>query len=371
MVSGWPGKVLWGDLNEVERARVAVGAVARTPGNLDVFVVAQDGRVKTSGKWESILDWGTWQDWWQIGQPSFLCIVTDPAIGAWEKIGTAYSIENYSIGHEYIFTNDNQGAAIDEDWTLYVASNDAVHKTLTKFSVWADIGEDPGAKKTISVKSASIYGYDLSKKAHVGAPSYWRGWIYVPIQDTGTQTFGVYKVRKDFGEGKFLAGEPGEVDFTWGSVNPLNGRYYASAQIDAVPILKAYDLDTLERRPEDDIALTRMGVTAISNSQIQAGCFTERGHFITVHGYPAGTGEFVANTVFCFSSLTGHCYGATFTGQFDHVWSELEDVAIAPMWYGGVRTWVQISENNNEEGRDDNPDDFYLYSYSVPFEDLL
>jgi hypothetical protein len=367
---GW-----WPVANFIARKRTSVTAVSRSTDKLDVFAVAPDGRVFTAA-WEP--GDGAWRGWWpvrdlktttelpigvacrsadkldviaprldgrvlaaawQAGDKAWngwwfvsdlVTGMTDPGVSSWKKVGVAFHSENTAHSEEA------QGMTTDGvHW--YLTSNNA--NTVRKYAGVADLV----AQKKIP---------QGTKGGHVGAPGFFDGWLYVPIQ----HPWGVWKATAELASTTFIQTKDKGTDrFPWCDVNPLNGRLYTS-EFDhwnnANGILFAYDKDTLERRPEDDIGL---GNTPIHFDRIQGGVFTRHGRLILSRSGPNG--------VFCFSAATGHCFGGKKLGNFGSTGSEVEGVTVRPWQFNGTPAHVHILELDNDWS---NKDDCYLHSYQVP-----
>jgi hypothetical protein len=192
-----------------------------------------------------------------------------------------------------------------------------------------------------------------ARGGHVGPASYYDGWLYVAIEGPTS----VFKISTANFPSCQMQSHPvtmADDHLAWCAVNPLNGRLYA-AQID-IPqgsMLFAYDRDTLERRPEDDI---RLGHTPIAMQSIQGGVFTAHGRVMLVSSEP--------NAVFVFSARTGFCFGAKKLGNFGSTGSKVENVTVRDwVFNGGLKATVHILELDNDLL---SKDDAYLHSYSVP-----
>ena len=82
---------------------------------------------------------------------------------------------------------------------------------------------------------------------HVGAPGYYNGWVYVPVQNPN----GVWKASTDFLRTQWFPLNLSGNILPWCSVNPLNGRLYTSMyDSPGSGVLFAFDRDTLARHPE-------------------------------------------------------------------------------------------------------------------------
>ncbi|HEX6291915.1 MAG TPA: hypothetical protein VFZ66_22205 [Herpetosiphonaceae bacterium] len=320
---GW-----WAVQDLVTAAQTSIGVVSRSADKLDLVAPGFDGRAYTAA-WEP----GNtqWQGWWLVSD--LVTGMTDPRVGEWTRAGVAFSSENTARSDEA------QGITTDgEAW--FLASNNS--KTIAKYG--------PGA--TLLAEIAVPQG---KQGAHVGAPGCFEGWVYVPIQGP----FGVWKTKTDFSAQLFLPGEQGAGRFPWCDVNPLNGRLYTS-EFDhwnnANGVLFAYDHETLERCPDDDIHL---GPTPIHFDRIQGGVFTRRGRIIISRHGPNG--------LFCFSAITGHCFGGIHLGNFGSTGSEVEGVTVRAWQFDGMPAQVHVLELDNDAGTDD----CYLHSYVVPDPDRL
>jgi hypothetical protein len=302
-----------------------IGAVSRATDKLDVFATSlDDGRVYTAA-WEP--GDTAWRGWWAIG--GLVCGMSDPAVADWYKVGVAFSSENTDHSQKA------QGVTTDgAAW--FLSSNGS--KTIRKYG--------PGA--TLLGQIAVPQG---KQGGHVGAPGCFGGWIYVPIQ----WPHGVWKATTDLASEQWLPADTRDNRFSWCDVNPLNGRLYTSMfdiSSGQKAILFAYDRDTLARRPEDDIVL---GPTSLYLDHIQGGVFTVRGRVILSRSDP--------NAIFCFSALTGHCFGALHLGNFGSTDSEVEGVTVRAWQFGGTQAQVHVLELDNDWS---SKSDSYLHSFHVP-----
>jgi len=180
---------------------------------------------------------------------------------------------------------------------------------------------------------------------HVGARGYHQG------------SLRVWKVKTDLSNPSLTAADGGSNRVAWCSVAPLNRRlrlyaYEFNVCTNANKILFAYDLGTVKRCPEDDI---KLGPTPIHFDRLQGGVFTRRGRLIISRSGPNG--------VFCFSAISGWCFGGKQLGDFGSAYSELEGVTVRPWQFNGVSANVHLLELDNDAG---NKDDCYVHSFNVP-----
>ena len=303
---------------------MSIGVACRSADKLDVVAPRLDGRVLTAA-WQK--GDTTWRGWWFIS--NLVTGMTDPEVSRWKKVGTAFQSENTAHSEEA------QGMTTDGSF-WYLTSNNA--NSVRKYAA--------GAKLVAQKKIPP------GKTGHVGAPGFFDGWIYVPIQNP----WGVWKASAGLDSSKFIeTSEKGDDRFPWCDVNPLNGRLYTSEfghWNNANGILLAYDKDTLQRHPEDDIGL---GTTPIHFDRIQGGVFTRRGRIILSRSGPNG--------IFCFSAITGHCFGGKHLGNFGSVGSEVEGVTVRSWQFNGTPAAVHVLELDNDWP---DKDDCYLHSYQVP-----
>jgi hypothetical protein len=302
----------------------AVGAVSRSRNLLDVFVAGTDAAVYTAA-WRPG-DSG-FRGWWGIGD--LVTGLPDPMVAQWRQVGDAYGSNNTS------YSNEAQGVCTDGGhWYLVSNGSKTLRKIDDRGRLVREVGIPPGAGA-----------------GHVGAPGYFDGWVYVPVQ----HPYGVWRITADLGRSEWHPVDTTDNRLSWCGVNPLNGRLYTSMydiSSGQVATLFAYDRDSLARRPEDDIVL---GDGEGHVDRIQGGVFTPRGRFVLVRCDP--------NAVFCFSTRTGHRYGVKQLGDFGNGSSEVESVAVRPWTIGANRADVQIFELDNDwpDG-----DDCYLHSFAVP-----
>ncbi|MFN2495748.1 MAG: hypothetical protein ABR608_07560 [Pseudonocardiaceae bacterium] len=323
----WRGWWPVGGLVTVQHATVS--AVSRSADKLDVFASGPDGRVYTAA-WEPGDD--GFRGWWPIGD--LVTGQSDPEVGRWRKVGVALTVENTDYSHEAQGVTTDGGA-----W--YLVSNGS--KVLRKMN------DRAGLIREVAIPQGRA-------GAHVGAPGYYDGWVYVPVQGP----YGVWRATADLSRSEWFPLAVGALDlFPWCAVNPLNGRLYTSDSNIAkrrTPVLFAYDRNTMERRPEDDIRLTPGPIPLES---VQGGHFTPRGRVLL-----CGSGP---NRVHCFSTLTGHCFGSQNLGDFGSFASEMESVTVRPWQFGDTPAPVHLLELDNDWPTDD----CYLHSYWVPQPDLL
>jgi hypothetical protein len=314
---GW-----WPVRDLVTAPGAATGVACRSADKLDVVATGLNGRVYTAA-WQQ--GDNAWRGWWFIA--TFVTGMTDPRVGEWKKVGVALKSENTN------WSEEAQGVTTDgAAWFLASNGSKSVRKYASGF-----VGQ--------AYLPASAAG------AHVGSPGCHEGWLYIPIQ----HPYGVWKTTTDFSKAVVISAEKGTDRFPWCDVNPLNGRLYTS-EFDhwnnANGVLFAYDRETGVRRPEDDLAL---GPTPIHFDRIQGGAFTRRGRLLLSRSGPNG--------VFCFSAVTGACFGARHLGDFGSTGSEVEGVTVRSWKFGSTMAYVHVLELDNDWS---SKDDCYLHSYSVP-----
>lgn len=192
--------------------------------------------------------------------------------------------------------------------------------------------------------------------AHFGAPAYYDGWIYVPIQ----KPYGIWRFTTDdkVHEWHKARALPEENMFPWCAIHPVTGLFY-TCNYDKPNFLRAYDRNTLAYLPQHDI---RLGQTPLSLDKVQGGVFTSHGRVIIVRC------DF--NAVFCFSALNGYCFGAKRLGDFESAGSEVESVTVRPWRFGDRVALVHIMELDND-WQPGETDDLYLHSFSMPNPDCL
>lgn len=316
---GW-----WAVQDLVTATRTPIGVISRNIDMLDVVAPGLNGQVYTAA-WQP--GHTKWRGWWFVAD--LVTGMTDPRVGEWEKVGVAFHSENTAHSEEA------QGITTDgEAWFLSSNNSNSIRKYGAGEKLLAEITVPQGPQG-----------------GHVGAPGCFEGWIYVPIQNP----YGVWKTKTNFSTHKFLPGEQGTDRFPWCDVNPLNGRLYTSESNhwnNANGVLFAYDHETLERRPEDDIGL---GNTPIHFDRIQGGVFTRRGRLIISRSGPNG--------IFCFSVITGLCFGGRHLGDFGSEGSEVEGVTVRSWQFDGTPAHVHVLELDNDWS---SKDDCYLHSYKVP-----
>jgi len=313
-----------------------VSALSRGPGKIDVFVTGTDAKVGTSAWQTGRSGFGNWAS---VG--NLIGGMTDPEPSRWTEEGIAYWAENTD------YSDEAQGITTDNSF-WYLSTNAENHKSIRKID---------NAGKVVSVLEAP---WD-DDEVHPGASSYYRGWIYVPIQ----RPYGVWKVRVDFASQIWLPVDTVDNRLSMAAVNPLNGRLYTARfdiQNTSPPTLYAYDRNTMERKIEDDILLGR---TPITLANIQGAVFTDRGRVILVTS-DAKAYDY-ENYLFVFSARTGYCFGMKTLGDFGSIGSETESVTIRPWNFGSKFAPVHVMELDN----DIDTGDIYLHSYSVPFPNLL
>ncbi len=281
--------------------------------------------------------------------------MSDPSIGSWTEVGAALSIENTDDSEEgqgiasdgnrwFISSNGSQRVVVYDDGgqpTEVFAPSDAI-----KSAMWNDAGKPPPPFPLTSEE-----WNDLGRPpffAHFGGLCYFQGLLYVPIQTP----FGVWRIDIASGAQKWiLATDLPESDpFPWCSVHPVTGVLYTS-NFANVTALRAYDRDTLARRPADDITL---GPAPLAVDSVQGASFTAHGRVVLVRSD--------GNALFCFSSLNGYCFGAIQLGDFGSSYSEVEAVTVRSWQIGGKLTPVHVLELDNDLSKDD----LYLHSFHIP-----
>jgi hypothetical protein len=297
------------------------GLVARAADRLDVAISGIDGAVMHAA-W--CRDSSIWTAWSRLGD--LVGGQSDPQVSEWQRIGQAFASENTS------YSEEAQGMTTDgQAWFLVSNGN----KTLRRYAPGNDF-------------AGSL---DAPDGDHVGAPGCHAGWVYVPIQRPAA----VWKVSTDMSQHSVTPVDGGDDLWPWCDVNPLNGRLYTceyDAFQDGRVALLAYDRNTIERRPDDDLLLAH---TPIECKNRQGGVFTRHGRLILSR---SGT-----NGLFCFSSLTGWCFGAQKVGNFGSRGSEVEGVTVREWSFGNRLSMVQLLELDNDTFSED---DCYLHSYAVP-----
>ncbi len=265
--------------------------------------------------------------------------MTDPQVAGWRCVGRIWHWESSK------FSEEAQGITTDgTSW--FLSSNNT--KSVVKLT---------GKEKLQVVPSA-----DVPTNSHFGAPGYYDGWVYVPLQNP----HGVWKFAADLSLQAWLPVQ--EVDlpdndmFPWCAVYPVNGLLYTSNFGDPF-YLRAYDRDTLVRHPDSDILIDRAR-SPIRVNKIQGGLFTPMGRAILV----SGEQNTEYNNIFCFSAFNGYCFGASSLGDYGTAWSEVESVAYLPLTVRDVVAPIHVLELDNDLS---NKDDIYLWSFSVPIPELL
>lgn len=265
--------------------------------------------------------------------------MTDPQVPGWRLQGRIWHWENSR------FSEEAQGLTSDgASW--YLSSNNT--KSVVKLF----------GKQKIQVLPSN----NVPKGSHYGAPGYYDGWVYVPLQSP----HGVWKFAADLSVQTWMPAKAGDLPdgdmFPWCAVYPVNGLLYTSNFGDPI-YLRAYDRNTLARRADGDILLDRAR-SPIQVTDIQGGLFTPRGRVILV----SGEADTEYSNIFCFSALNGYCFGAMALGDYGSARSEVESVAYLPLLVNGVVAPVHVMELDNDWSSED---DVYLWSYSVPAPDLL
>jgi hypothetical protein len=257
--------------------------------------------------------------------------MTNPQVNDWQFIGENGKIEDSK------YSEEAQGCTNDGTY-WYLCSNHT--KSVLR---WSD--------KLEIIPSGDVPRF--SPDCHYGAPRYYDGWIYVPLQDPR----GIWKFATDLSSQYWVAATelPDGDLFAWCAVYPVNGLLY-TCNFTNPSHLRAYDRDSLARYPNDDIPL------GYNINHIQGGLFTPFGRVILVSG---DSDEY--NNIFCFSAFNGHCFGAKALGDYGSTSSEVESVTYAPSSVGGQLASIHVMELDN----DADCDDVYLWAYSVPNPDLL
>ena len=256
-----------------------VGAVSRSSDKLDVIATHLDHRVWTAA-WEPSDGGSGFRGWWRVG--NLMTGMTDPQVGQWSNVGTAFYGENTE------FSEEAQGVAKDGS-AWYISSNG--DKSVRKFDKGQQLGQ--------FIVPPSARG------GHVGPASYYDGWLYVPIENP-TQVFKISTANFPDPQTELHPVTTADDHLSWCAINPLNGRLYASQiNIPQGGLLYAYDRNMLQRRPDDDI---RLAPTPFALNSMQGGVFTARGQVMLVSSEP--------NLVFVFSSQTGSFFGAKKLGDY-------------------------------------------------------
>jgi len=311
---------------------LTVGSIQQR-GSLVTFGFVGGGGFGPKSPWGTCRSRG-FRGWWSVG--TLVTGMTDPEIGRWAEVGTAFYAENTA------FSEEAQGITTDGG-SWYLSSNG--DKTVRKF--------DNAARQL-----GQFVVPPAARGNHVGPASYYDGWLYIPIEGP-TMVFKISTINFASSATELHPATVPKDSLPWCAVNPLNGRLYgAPSEIPKGGKLFAYDRNTLAPRPEDDIHL---GPAPFPLNSIQSAVFTPRGRVILVSSDP--------NSAFVFSAKTGFCFGGKRLGDLGSIGSEVESVTVRD-WYfdGGSRATVHIMELDNDFW---NEDDEYLHSYWVPRPELL
>lgn len=302
-------------------AGATVNVVSRYTDYLDVIACDANGEVYTAA-WDPNTTDGQWKGWWQVAD--LITGVADPKINDWFEAGIAFVSKNTA------WSDSAQGMTTDGDAWYYTSNGD---KQIHKFSATGD--------HLVSKELA----YGIYENTHVGASGYFDGKVYVAIQGPHS----VWSANQDFSNGLHHAFDEERNSFGWTDINPLNGRLYTSEFRSPIALI-AYDKETLERRPDDDIPLESDSFL----DHIQGGIFTQHGNVLLSRSDPNG--------VLCFSAITGSYSGAKSLGSYGHFFSETEGLTVRPWKFGSKRADVHILEKDIDLWTDD----AYLHSYAVP-----
>lgn len=326
---GWKGWNVVGLIEVIPRATIGLGSPAAD--DLHIFVVGLNGHsLTTSRELDSVVTPVKWQwhGWRNI--PWVSCNLADPKIDQWYDVGVALDI-NYDKS-----VWGNQGATNDGVF-WYVVANSDDSRRLTKF------GTQPGTDMLDDGTAV-----DIGVANHIGPPFLFvhpkthEASILIATQGP----YGVFRISTALGDANWMApetveGHPDPNHFAWCSVNPLNGRLYtAPFEADTLRICWAFDVVSLKRCPEDDIVLgpSTLNLSDAGDRGVQAAVFTSRGHLVLVRNNP--------NVIFCFSSITGHCFGNKDLGNWGHGPSEPENVFVRSLELDSeFPSQVHVSEN--------------------------
>jgi hypothetical protein len=260
--------------------------------------------------------------------------MTDPEVARWDLVSDAFRALPSSDN-----TSDAQGLATDGNrWFLSANGSKRV--------VVFDDNAGVTAVYSLSQPLQDLLGNDR----HIGAPGYYAGVLYVPVQNP----YGVWRIDLASGAQAWLRSDVQDQNiFPWCGVNPFNGLLY-TINFDTPDVLLAYDRDTLTARAPDNIAL---GPTPIELTGVQGGVFTPRGRLILVESFSGRP-----SAVFCFSALNGHCLGAELLQsgpEYEAVAVRDSQIALGP---NAELYPVQVHILDN---------DAKLHRYSVPHPELL
>ena len=299
--------------------------------------------------------------------------MTDPDVFDWQEVGIALAEKRTDL------SDNSQGATTDgTHWFVcsdnakeVVAFDDAANHVaifkpgpIIRMQMWYDVGQpnaDTDANGLPQFGSGDF-------KPHFGAPSFNNGWIYVPIQNPlGIWRFSINGAEQ-FWHIASYNDHPAPADddlFPWCAIHPVTGVLY-TCNFGTPHLLphhfRAYDPESLEYRPSDDILIGQENPLRLDH--VQGGVFTSHARLILVCSDP--------NAVFCFSSMNGYCFGAKTLGDFGHnvvgAGSELEGVTVRSWQFDGSPAYVHIFELENEPFTQDN---FYLHGFWVPTPQLL
>jgi hypothetical protein len=272
--------------------------------------------------------------------------MSDPLIGSWFEVGEALSIENTDDSDE------GEGIASDgKHW--FTVSNKT--KRVVVYSDDAQLIDTfvPSATVLSAIAAAKPPEAKPPDDPHYSALCFFQGTLFVPIQ----RPYGVWRIDLATRQQKWTQATdlPEGNLFVWCCVHPVTGVLYTSIP-DFPTTLRAYDRNTLARRPADDIVLRPAPLPLLS---VQGATFTDHARVLIV----CGSNESPPNTLSCYSSLNGHCFGAILLGNFGSMLSEVQAVTVRSWQIGGAPTPVHVLELDNDVT---NPDDLYLHSYNIP-----
>jgi len=226
--------------------------------------------------------------WWRIGE--LVCGTTNPRPSKWSHVGNAFWIENTA------WSEEAQGITTDgEFW--YLASNG--NKTVRKYKGKAF---QAGAFVPVQLSLSLVEGLAIEYASRRGARFTTGGSCTFRCRTPGV--FGAStrrRLARTNGTRRYYR-RPPPVVYRESTQWSLYTSLYEPAQA----VLYAYDRDTMERVPEDDIRLppnpssSRKPVLADTDP---GGVFTHKGRVILV------CGKDVPNRLWCFSALTGSATG--------------------------------------------------------------
>jgi outer membrane protein assembly factor BamB len=292
--------------------------------------------------------------------------MNSPEIGRW-------SLKYTDSFYNHDWTEECQGLTTDGT-NMFIVSNNDSHRAIHKFTMnWEHIWDTvypyrDMVKVSVAHKPGTKGGIAYKDISHIGAPDYYKGKIYVPVEGTKARVWVLDTNlnsldRFDLGA---YAVPPQKLKMPWLAINPWNELLYSSISGDeGVPVsrLYAYELKYFTHVEEKDIILKDGFLNMVSG-----GCFSNNGHIFLASDD--------TRSLHAYSILNGHYYGSCgVPSDWDEVLAseEMEGIAFYPINTDRGEAFVHavVLDNDRDDPFSVGNDDVYLKHFTVPSPDVL